>query len=114
MATVSHQHLLLVEDDPRVTRNLIQQIHHYWADIIVDCAATLHDARQLIHQNEYHVWLVDIEIGDGKGTELFNEASIPPVVIGMSASTQDWMLRDRFTLFLQKPFTMEELRPIFG
>ena len=60
--------LLLVEDD-LVSRAFLQAVLES-LPAQVDCAASAHEARMLADAHEHALWLIDVNLPDGRGTDL--------------------------------------------
>ncbi|HHW4680172.1 MAG TPA: response regulator, partial [Xylella taiwanensis] len=65
-----HPRLLLVEDDP-ISRSFLQtSLEALPAQ--VDCADSADAALTLSRHHRHHLWLIDINLPDGNGTELLS------------------------------------------
>lgn len=66
--------LLIIEDAPDSARWLAERLRAAWgADCIIDTAATLAHARQLLACADYELALVDLSLPDGSGLDLLRE-----------------------------------------
>lgn len=81
--------ILLVEDDPTSSAFLSAVLRDLPA--VVDCADTATTARALAAAERYDLWLLDVQLPDGSGTELLAQlrASDPDVpALAHTASTE--------------------------
>jgi two-component system, NtrC family, response regulator AtoC len=68
--------ILIVEDEPLLRKQLMAHLERLGAD--VTGTAQLASARQLIKDLSFDFALVDVNLPDGRGTELLQEKALPP------------------------------------
>lgn len=72
-------HFLVVEDVPDSVAWLSARLRNVWgADIQIDGASTLKQARQLLGKHEYDCVIVDLGLPDGSGIDLLREQQAKP------------------------------------
>lgn len=110
--------ILLVEDEPLLRRQLVAQLERLGAD--VTGAATLNAAREFIADISFDFALVDVNLPDGRGTELLQEGVFPSHtgVIIMTANSAVSGVVEAMRLgaldYLVKPFDPLELPLVIG
>ena len=110
--------ILIVEDEPLLRKQLAAQLERLGAD--ATGAATISGARQLIADLSFDFALVDVNLPDGRGTELLQERVFPPhtgVIImtaqaGVSGAVE--AMRLGALDYLVKPFDPLELPLVIG
>jgi len=77
----------------------------------VDVASNLQTARARIKDNQYHLFLLDMNLPDGYGFDLLPDLPEQCIAIGMSGQNIESRIQKRFRAFLEKPFSVSALRP---
>lgn len=107
--------VLLVEDDPALTRSLRRHLEN--ADLVVVDVDSVAEARRRLGEGKgFDVVLVDVQLPDGSGVDVAEAAlgTTPmPIVVAMTgrASRQDAFALARLgvSALLEKPFTTSEV-----
>lgn len=106
---------LLIEDDQSLAQ-IVKQSAFQHGHLIVDIAATIHQAIEMIEIQSYDSIIVDINLPDGLGCEIIkylsqNNLNIPTIAI--TGNSEDEMavkcLNKGFDDYLSKPFSVLEL-----
>jgi len=110
--------ILIIEDEPLLRKQLAAQLERLGAD--VTAAGTISAARQLIADLSFDFALVDVNLPDGRGTDLLQQRVFPPhtgVIImtahgGVSGAVE--AMRLGALDYLVKPFDPLELPLVIG
>jgi len=111
-------HALLVEDDPNFQSALAELVEREGFSISV--ASTLEEARALVATRPPDVALVDLQLPDGNGMDLFREVEAPPsteiVLITGHASVDTAVdaLRIGASDYLTKPLDVARLKTVLA
>jgi len=106
--------ILLIEDDPLLNETLAHYLHRSGYD--VTSVRTIMESEEITFENDYDLYLVDVNLPDGTGTQLledlrFAEDETPTIFI--TALTDIETIGKCFDLgaidYIKKPFDPEEL-----
>lgn len=106
-------HLLLVEDDLTIVSGLQYALQQEGYQ--VDSAQTLKEARALIEQTKYDLFILDINLPDGNGLDLCQEiriSSSTPIIFLTASETENNIvvgLELGADDYITKPFRLREL-----
>lgn len=109
---------LVVEDDPDLQTATLELLRQQ--GISATGAGSLDEARRTLESQPFHLILLDIDLPDGSGFELLNEAGSLPrtdfVVLTAGATLDNAIeaLRKGATDFLTKPIDMARLEPLLA
>jgi DNA-binding NtrC family response regulator len=106
--------IIVLEDDVVVRKSLEQQLRYKRYDVA--SASTIAAGQELLTKDNFDLMIVDVQLEDGKGTELLKQLQsrpVKPIVVMISGfGTVDLavecMSSGAFT-FLTKPFSQEQL-----
>lgn len=108
------QRILLMEDDPSQRRLYIKVLHS--AGYEVDEAGTMQEARELLRQHHFAVFLCDIHMGQERGTDLLREQGDAlrengTQIIVVSADSQYRSIAEDMGIefYLEKPISIASL-----
>lgn len=107
--------ILIVEDDPQITKSLM--INLKFSGYETSSASNIHDAWELLKHEHFDLMCLDIGLPDGSGMDLCqkirNEGNDIPVLF-ISARTDEVTVVKGINSgaddYLRKPFGMEELK----
>lgn len=111
---LENMHLLILEDNPYSIKYISNVLNRL--EIRFDMAESVEEACWLIEQNDYKMGFIDLNLPDGKGTEVAElirktDSDIP--LIALTASTLPHEIQDALDSgmndYLSKPFTPNEL-----
>lgn len=116
---MSGEHAILIVDDVGTVRNFLHQTLIHFGLNKIDEAATAQTCIEKIHENDYDVIFLDIELPDGDGKELIKEISeISPEasVVMVSAHSTVENVKDAIERgakgFVVKPFSPKKIAGI--
>ncbi len=106
--------LLLVEDDPILGRGL--SVHLKSEGYSVDWAESLKSARSFLHQQSYHLVILDLTLPDGDGLSLLRylreqikSTSVMVLTAQINEETVVEALQSGASDYVRKPFSSREL-----
>ncbi len=109
------QHILLVEDDPEITRLL--NLHFDSSQYQLTCCATSSEAMENITANNYQLIMLDISLPDGNGLEICKkiratDADTPLMMLTCNGEEADKVLALELGAddYITKPFGILELK----
>jgi DNA-binding response OmpR family regulator len=108
--------VLIIEDDTDAAGIASTCLKVRWSDAEIDLAGTIYAARLLLESNEYDVVLVDLNLPDGRSTELLNPAAMigNPAVLVITASDDEISLFKSLEAgaddYISKPYSPIELQ----
>lgn len=107
--------ILLLEDDPTSSAFLSAVLRALPA--VVDCADSVTTARALAAARRYDIWLLDVQLPDGSGTQLLaqlraRDADVPALAHTASteAALHSSLIEAGFAQVLLKPLSADVLR----
>ncbi|HWU42537.1 MAG TPA: response regulator transcription factor [Bdellovibrio sp.] len=107
--------VLLVEDDPQISKSLSMSLRYSDYDVVV--AETIHEAWDKMAHMTYDILLLDVNLPDGTGIELCEKvraAGKETPIIFLSARTDEETVVKGMNIggddYLRKPFGTEELK----
>ena len=114
-----HLRVLILEDNDAVRQSLAYSLALYGWEIF--SAASLAEARAVVQEmKKLDVIVVDVLLGDGKGTELLDELralepDLPAVLCsGFSGDALEGRLDNDYTAFVEKPYRAKEIFEAIG
>jgi response regulator RpfG family c-di-GMP phosphodiesterase len=100
--------ILVLEDQPQIRSLVAAMLKVRWYGC--DAVGSLAEARSLVAQHPYDVYFLDINLPDGRGLTLAEEASNSPLVIVITGcsdiQTAIQAIRDGAIDFITKPFSV--------
>lgn len=111
--------ILILEDNDAVRQSLAYSLALYGWEVY--SAASLAEARKVAGEvGELDVIVVDVMLGDGKGTEFVDELrsskpALPAVLCsGFSGDALEGRLKNDYTTFVEKPYRAKEIFEAIG
>ncbi|MBN2795327.1 MAG: response regulator transcription factor [Clostridia bacterium] len=115
-------HILFIEDQTEIRRNLTSIAKTFNDKMIIHEASNIEEAKSILKKNKIDVFFVDIQLGDdnglkfAKGLRSLSEYQFTPIVFitGLVDKELEAYQSVQCYHFLFKPFTIEDLKPLFS